>query len=259
MGVELKMIVCDLDGTLLRKDKTMSDCTLQILEKCREKGILLAFATARIKASTIQFAEIAKPDILILDCGAVAYHGEKIIHKAMLSVGQANEIIRAKLGSDEVGIFTMSMPQGLFVSHEVDPNDPNWTFWAPTYHNFVLGINEDVFKFASEIFGEKILAQIAQTPDVAIVKSHGEAWVMIAHSRATKWNAVEAVARHFGIDTAHIAAFGDDYSDVEMLANCGFGVAMENAIPEAKAAAKFVCPSNEKDGVARWLEGNLWT
>jgi len=44
-----------------------------------------------------------------------------------------------------------------------------------------------------------------------------------------------------------------------MLGNCRTGVAVDNAIDEAKAAADFVCDSNDNDGVARWIEQNVLT
>ena len=54
-----------------------------------------------------------------------------------------------------------------------------------------------------------------------------------------------------------IAAFGDDFNDIGMLRLCGTGIAMENAIEEVKGVADEVCASNEKDGVAEWIEKNL--
>jgi hydroxymethylpyrimidine pyrophosphatase-like HAD family hydrolase len=54
-----------------------------------------------------------------------------------------------------------------------------------------------------------------------------------------------------------IIAFGDDYNDMEMLKNCGVGVAVANACDEAKSAADYVCGSNDEDGAANWLEINM--
>ena len=51
-----------------------------------------------------------------------------------------------------------------------------------------------------------------------------------------------------------MAAFGDDYVDIEMIKLCGIGIAVKNAIPEVKAAAGYVTDSNENDGVARFIE-----
>jgi hydroxymethylpyrimidine pyrophosphatase-like HAD family hydrolase len=50
--------------------------------------------------------------------------------------------------------------------------------------------------------------------------------------------------------------FGDDLNDAEMLRECGIGVAVSNALDEAKAVAGHICGDCDEDGVARWLEGN---
>jgi hydroxymethylpyrimidine pyrophosphatase-like HAD family hydrolase len=54
-----------------------------------------------------------------------------------------------------------------------------------------------------------------------------------------------------------VVAFGDDYNDVEMLSECGIGVAMGNAIDECKAVADHICGDCDDDGMAKWLEKNL--
>lgn len=77
---------------------------------------------------------------------------------------------------------------------------------------------------------------------------------MIMNRQATKANGIKILAAHYGIK---IAAFGDDYNDIDMLQSCGIGIAMDNALPEVKAAADQICGSNEQDGVARWIADNL--
>ena len=49
-------------------------------------------------------------------------------------------------------------------------------------------------------------------------------------------------------------AFGDDFNDLGMISTVGYGIAMGNAIPEIKAAAKDITCTNNQDGVARYLE-----
>lgn len=51
-----------------------------------------------------------------------------------------------------------------------------------------------------------------------------------------------------------IAAFGDDMNDLEMVRNCGIGVAVRNAVEEVKRSADYICGSNDDDGVAKWIE-----
>ena len=81
--------------------------------------------------------------------------------------------------------------------------------------------------------------------------------LMVMDKDAQKAKAVKEVAEHFGISLSEVAAFGDDYNDVEMLRDCGTGVAVANAIEEAKTAAGIICGFNDEDGPARWLEENV--
>lgn len=52
-----RRMLFDLDGTLLRSDKTISEETLKILQKCREKGILIGVSTSRGEQNTLSFLD----------------------------------------------------------------------------------------------------------------------------------------------------------------------------------------------------------
>lgn len=81
--------------------------------------------------------------------------------------------------------------------------------------------------------------------------------IMIMHREAVKANAVRLLAERYGYNMNQIVSFGDDYNDVDMLKQCGTGVAVSNAIDEAKSAADYICESNDDDGVAKWIEANI--
>lgn len=72
-----------------------------------------------------------------------------------------------------------------------------------------------------------------------------------------KWSAVEHVARSCGIDTAQIAAVGDDHNDAELVRCAGFGIAMGNAVDEVKADANLVVRSNAEGGVVEAIHAVL--
>jgi hydroxymethylpyrimidine pyrophosphatase-like HAD family hydrolase len=82
---------------------------------------------------------------------------------------------------------------------------------------------------------------------------------MIMHKDATKEKAIIYLAEYFGFDLSDIAAFGDDYNDVEMLRVCGIGVGVTNAIEEVRGVADCICDTNESDGVAKLLEERMLT
>ena len=65
-----------------------------------------------------------------------------------------------------------------------------------------------------------------------------------------KASGISRVGKTLGVEPANMVAVGDSYNDLPMLEACGFSVAMGNAPPEVRAAADFVAPSVEKDGLA---------
>ena len=69
-----------------------------------------------------------------------------------------------------------------------------------------------------------------------------------------KWSALLRIARASGIEPHEIAAVGDDTNDAEMIANAGLGIAMGNAVPEARDAARWVVRSNAESGVVEAIE-----
>ena len=95
------------------------------------------------------------------------------------------------------------------------------------------------------------------SPEINLLRFTGEDWRQIKANGASKERAAAELAADLGIDLSEVAAFGDDYSDVGMLRNCGAGVAVLNAVAEAKTAADFVCGDCDDDGVAKWIEENV--
>lgn len=65
--------------------------------------------------------------------------------------------------------------------------------------------------------------------------------------------ALHKLAEYFNIAVSDVVTFGDDTSDIGVIKTAGIGVAMGNAIDEAKAVADFVCDTNDNDGVAKWI------
>ena len=76
----------------------------------------------------------------------------------------------------------------------------------------------------------------------------------VAPAGVTKWSAVLRLAAEWQIDEASICAVGDDVNDLLMIQAAGLGVAMGNAIPEVKAAADRIAPSQDDDGLVQVVE-----
>ena len=82
-------------------------------------------------------------------------------------------------------------------------------------------------------------------------------WYKFTKKTATKEKAILEICSACGIKAEEIIAFGDDYADIGMLKLCGKGIAMGNAIKEVKEEADWVIGSNDEDGIAEYLAGNL--
>ena len=263
--MDIKMIVCDLDGTLLRSDSSISDYTLDVLEKCRAAGIKIAIATARPMYTALRlFVETIKPDIAIYNGGAMAKIGDITVHHTSLETDLANGIFKALTERRDAGRISVTgisaednkvYYTNRFVSEDFWVEDLRKSGFKVVETDFSTGLIHSVCKISARIDGPLDFFR-ENFPDVDIVCYRDDNLTRFAHRDGTKWKAIQACATFLGIKTTKIAAFGDDLIDVEMLANCGVGVAVENAVAEAKAAANFICPSNDKDGVARWLEEN---
>jgi len=262
----IKMIVYDLDGTLLRSDSTVSDYTLEILEECRKVGIKLAVATAQPMYSLFRFADILNPDVIIYNGGAIAKIGREMVYSADLDVDSANAIIKTLLDRGDASSISVTSilaeDDGTYYTNCIAAND----FWVADLRHvgykvvetdFSMALTHNVHKISARIDGS--LGDLGKNlPNVGIIRYRDDTLVRFAHVDATKWQAIQACTAHLGIATSEIAAFGDDLIDVEMLKNCGIGVAVANAIPEVKAVADFVCESNDEDGVARWLATHVF-
>lgn len=72
--------------------------------------------------------------------------------------------------------------------------------------------------------------------------------------QVSKWSAIEWLARSRNVDPARVAAIGDEINDLAMIRAAGLGIAMSNAIPAVRNAARHIAPSNEEDGVAHAID-----
>ena len=248
----VKMIVMDLDDTLLRSDKTISDYTVSVLNRCRARGIRTAYATARSKQTVSRFFERFAPDVFIGYGGAVSFVGEKVISRFAIPAEIGSKLIDRCLREPEIPYVHACNET---VAHANSLDSPNSEIVHYECVDFSQLSDVSYLKISLISRNPDVVERIAsEFPTLDLLRYTGEDLYRFADRRAVKWNAVKAVAGYFNIDTDTVAAFGDDVNDTEMIKNCGIGVAVGNAVEEVKAAAKYICDTNDNDGVAKWLE-----
>ena len=253
---QIKLVVTDIDNTLLRSDKSVSSYTKSVIEQCRAKDILIAFATARSENSCDSLIKILKPDAIISNCGAAVRYKDKVIHHVAIEKETTNSLLRELLKIPEVKHINVDSEKGYLIDQPVN-EDSSWMIeYYPAYHvDFSQSIDCDSYKIAIMISDETIAYELASCfSEIEAFPFSGEGWICYTSKNADKYKGIEALASHINIFNHDILAFGDDFHDVEMLKRCGIGVAVSNAVDEAKAAADFICDDCNEDGVAKWLE-----
>ncbi|MCL1884260.1 MAG: HAD family hydrolase [Defluviitaleaceae bacterium] len=251
--MKIKMIALDLDGTLLRSDKTISDYSKSVIQKCRESGMKVIYATVRGSAENVAPSELF--DGCVKKSGAVAYVGSQLIYERIMPIDTVREFL---IACDKAGIKT-ALQTNTDGVHYTNFNVSE--VWREI-------TNYKKIDFSEINFDTDKIYTIADTADsLDIMKNNlpkgvymfisRDDLIFFSHEEAVKSKATAALAEHWGIKPEEIICFGDDLIDIDLFEYCGISVAMGNALIEVKAAADFVCDTNDNDGVAKWLETNL--
>lgn len=253
--MECRLLLFDLDGTLLRNDKTISGAVLRALRACREKGLLIGVATSRGEKNALAFLEELDPDLLIASGGAVVKYHDQYLYRAEFSGQETKQMIataREVCGNDcQITIDTLDSH---YWNYRIDPREQDPSWGESVYTDFE-GFEEPSLKMCVEIFEEeqagRLRERLAQCDCVRFSDGY---WYKFTKKLATKERAIRNICSACGIQEEEITAFGDDYADIGMLILCGRGIAMGNAVNEVKEKADLVIGSNEEDGIAAYLK-----
>ncbi|MBQ2810076.1 MAG: HAD family hydrolase [Clostridia bacterium] len=261
------LYVTDLDGTLLTNDKKITHFSRRTLDALIERGALITYATARSYVSARQIIGDFEPKIpviiyngtFILDLKT----GEKLLIdsfssedvceiKALLEKNDIYPFVYATVDGEERFSYVKghtSLGQEHFLSEHKGDKREN-----PVEHNrLYLG---EVFHFT--IMGdEALLKELCSALEIKYEcvcykeQYSGDWWLEIHPKGASKASAIKKLKALLG---AHrVVCFGDGKNDASMFEACDECYAVENADEPLKKIATGIIPSNEDDGVARWL------
>lgn len=252
---KMKLLLFDLDGTLLNNDKCISQKTLKTLQKCREKGMLIGVSTSRSEKNCLDFVAELNPDILIVSGGAVVKSRNEYIYMAEISAKETMRIvdIARKICGDECEI-TIDTLENHYWNYKIVPKTLEKNWGESIYSDFT-NFNQSSFKVCVEIFDAKAADQMkVELSEYDCIRFSDGFWYKFTKAGVTKEAAIHMVCDHWDISLEDIIAFGDDFADMGMLKLCGLGVAMGNSIKEVKEVADIVIGSNDEDGIAEYLE-----
>ena len=267
---KIKLIALDLDGTLLDEKKRVPDANREALREASSRGILIAIASGRM-TPRIECVE----EVLGIDCVVIAYNGGKVLGPR----GSGRPVIAHRpLPADVAEIFIRySREKGLLLNFYQDDKlyaedgplrKPFMALYAgrtgAEYH-----IEADLGRFIGTEPTKLILLASPEERDrlhdefnsalaarAFITKSDPE-YLEIMAPGVDKGTALEEISRFYGIDASEVMAIGDADNDLGMLGTAGWGVAVANARPNVKAAAKTVTERTNDEGavaeaVKRW-------
>lgn len=262
-----RLIVSDLDGTLLRDDHTLSDYTKAVVHKVSEQGIDFMLATGRIFGGARQYAKELNLNTPILACNG-----------ALIKEAQG-KLLYGKPIQDEVlvEIFSLLTDKGYYF--HCYGEESFYTRHFSEYLNAFYSFNEDVSEEdrfpmmeiePAELVGKdtiyKVLARcegeearknlyedLSGIAGISVTVSWHNTFDICA-DQVSKASAIERYAKENDIMPSEIICFGDNYNDMDMLQYAGLGITVANGVKELKEAADYVTDSNNENGVAKAIE-----
>lgn len=247
----MRAIITDLDRTLLRTDKSVSEYTCTILKKCHDRGMLLMAATARPERAILTYQEQIGFDAITTLNGARIILSDGVIENG-IAPHSAESILKKVTAISDVTL-SMETGDGIYANVPI----PEWN--AIVFDRFpALPTESIIYKILLSSEGNDIQLDVEKelTPDTYMTVAEGKL-IQIMSTAATKWSGIRAMLKTVGVDQKDVVYFGDDNDDIEPIKNCGLGVAVSNAINKVLDIADFVTESNDMDGVAHYIERNL--
>lgn len=237
-----KLIVFDLDGTLLTSENEVTQESKEAIWHCKEKGFQIAYITGRGTIKTRKFVQELPCDAYACNNGSQIFCEEKLIQTNCIDFKVGKEILQKECRDKE---FYVVMEPLKYLNYDDEKIDNKDYFKSDIEHLPNRPIDMISVKNRTGIYLEKY-------PEIQTKKS-GKSGIMINHKNATKVNALKVILNYFQIEKENSIVFGDDYSDIEMFENSGISVAMGNAIPELKQIATHVTEDNNHSGIANFI------
>lgn len=268
---QVRVIAMDLDGTLLRTDKTIGERTKKALMRAQERGIRLVLASGRHFRGVFGFAqelELRKYGGFIIGInGGQVYDckNEKMVSEIFMDDSLMREYIDAWKSrlcpADSVGI--MAYTDGVLFSQDPEAHKVRS---AAEHNHLELRVPE---QFPEDIDRSALKVIVAGKAEIIQpirreLEKEFEGRIYLTHSSPDfieampygmdKGRGIRILCEHLGFGADRVAAFGDGDNDVPMLETAGAGVAMGNAEKHVLELADYVTGTNDEEGIAEFLE-----
>lgn len=277
----IKLVACDLDGTLFNSNMTVSDTNTQAVKNAQNNGIEFLIATGRAPRESCSILKDADLNTGFINLnGALVFNEEgKLIVKHSIPTNKSIQIVNLLHDAGfyfeivtEKQVYSENLEQRITnVAHLMVDLNPLLDFrqavaisasnktitnmkQVPSFTKLLSDPKIEVMKFIAfdsrghEAFAD-VKEEIAKLGDL-VVTSSSSSNIEIDAIKAQKGLALLDYAKLKNIKQNEIAAIGDNLNDESMIRAAGVGVAMGNAIPLIKDIAQVTTKNNNEDGVA---------
>lgn len=256
---KIKMVVTDMDGTLLNSDHEVSNGLFDIFKTLKAKDILFVAASGRQYKSIIDKLLPIKDDIIVVaeNGGFVMQEGKELLATDLPAkdIKQTLEIINNFPDMYPV----LCGKHTAFLTGKSDAFVDKLKEYYTEY-NLVSDlrlVDEEIIKIAIYHFESSerhIYPHVKQLEKELQVKISGTNWLDISSTNANKGFALQQLMNQHKIQSHELMVFGDYNNDLEMLALADFSFAMENAHTNVLAASHYMTETNDAYGVEKILE-----
>ena len=265
-----KILFTDLDGTLLNSDKLVSEGNRAAIERLLQAGHYLVVATGRPTKSA--FKVVQKLGLTMPGCYMIAYNGcvifdcskEEIWMEKTLPMEHVRYLFEE---AEKAGLYIQTYGENDIILTNCD--GPELQYYTKGNRNTLnCEVCEDVCEAIGKEPNKVLLIDMNEEGILTFWKEHREweegkcestfscrEFLEYLPLGVSKGSAVRTLCEMLGVDIVNAYAAGDERNDISMIEAAGVGVAMKNAVPEAKAVADYVTENdNEHDGIAEVID-----
>ncbi len=266
-----RLVVCDMDGTLLNSKSELSERNREVLKKLIEKNIFVAIATGRIYTSARIYAKYLGLITPIIACnGAIVKDmaDNRIIYDSSI---RKEDCLKVFDICKKNNMYFHFYTKDVFYTEKLAESSLKYFEWnkkisekesidirvIPDAYEHILHSDEKVYKIQPNSSNMQLLAKIREKLEEIKTITCSKSWynnIEVMNQDVSKGNAVKHLAESLGVKREEIICFGDNENDISMLSYAGLGIAMGNAEDIVKQHADYVTTSNDEDGISMALE-----
>lgn len=259
----IKLVVSDMDGTLLDSNHELATSFFDTYNKLKEKNILFMAASGRQYFSIAnKFTPILDDITIIAENGAFIKRNNTELLVEAIDITLLKDVIEHARTLPDTYIVLCGK-NGAYIEQD---SEIFINYFKEFYSRYFLV--DDVLKDNSDSFFKiaiynpygaeaNLYPNFEQFKNDLQVKISGEFWVDIMPFNINKGNAINYIQKLHNISKEETLVFGDYLNDIEMFEEAGVSIAMENAHPKLKAIATQITKSNNDNGVLDILNSNI--